>query len=167
MDGWNWCCHITDFQYIHAWKQEGIIISICDISLLQFLFCKNCSRKMFCSKFERMREYNCSFVIIHFLWKKGWLQVLVQRNTVPLKILNHCKWFSDIMTLTLKCMFASALLKWQYALNWNICQIHGIYSIHGCKCSFKKYRVHWGMVSRNYFCETKKHSNLENTLLFD
>ena len=42
IDGWNWCRHATDFfQYIHAWNQGGIIISIYDISLLQFLTCKN------------------------------------------------------------------------------------------------------------------------------
>ena len=42
IDGWNWCRHVTDFfQYIHAWNQGGIIISIYDISLLQFLTCKN------------------------------------------------------------------------------------------------------------------------------
>ena len=42
IDDWNWCRHVTDFfQYIHAWNQGGIIISIYDISLLQFLTCKN------------------------------------------------------------------------------------------------------------------------------
>ena len=42
MDGWNWCCHAADFfQYIHAWKQGGIIIRIDDISLLQLRFYKN------------------------------------------------------------------------------------------------------------------------------
>ena len=42
MDGWKWCHHITDFfQYMHAWNQGCIKIVIYDISLLQFLFCKN------------------------------------------------------------------------------------------------------------------------------
>ena len=42
MDGRKWCRHITDFfQYMYAWNQGGIIISVYDISLLQFLFCKN------------------------------------------------------------------------------------------------------------------------------
>ena len=39
MDGRKWCRHITDFfQYMYAWNQGGIIISVYDISLLQFLF---------------------------------------------------------------------------------------------------------------------------------
>ena len=42
MDGRKWCRHLTDFfQYMHGWKQGGIIISIYDISFLQFPFCKN------------------------------------------------------------------------------------------------------------------------------
>ena len=42
MDGWKWCHHTTDsFQYMHAWNQVCIKIVIYDISLLQFLFCKN------------------------------------------------------------------------------------------------------------------------------
>ena len=42
MDGWNWCPHITDFfQYIRALNQGGILISIYNIFLLQFLFLKN------------------------------------------------------------------------------------------------------------------------------
>ena len=41
MAGWEWCCHETNFfQYMHAWNQGGIII-IFIISLLQFLFWKN------------------------------------------------------------------------------------------------------------------------------
>ena len=42
MDAWKWCRHITDyFQHMHAWNQGGIIISIYDIFMLQFLFSKN------------------------------------------------------------------------------------------------------------------------------
>ena len=33
---------------------------------------------------------------------------MFQRNTVPLKILDHCKWLPEIMTVLLKCMAASA-----------------------------------------------------------
>ena len=62
---------------------------------------------------------------------------LFQRNTVPLKILDYCKWPPEIMTIPLKYMAAFAPLKLQYALNKNICQIHCIYTIHGCKCSSK------------------------------
>ena len=42
IDGWKWCYHKTSFfQHKHAWNQGGIIVSIYDISLLQFLFWKN------------------------------------------------------------------------------------------------------------------------------
>ena len=58
---------------------------------------------------------------------------LFQKKTVPLKILYHCKWLLEMMTVPLKCM-ASAALKLQYALNRNICQTHCIYTIHGCNC---------------------------------
>ena len=62
---------------------------------------------------------------------------LFQRNTVLLKILDHCRRPPEIMTVPLKCMAASAPLKEQYALNKNICQIHCIYEIYGCK-----YHIH-------------------------
>ena len=57
---------------------------------------------------------------------------LFQKKTVPLKILDHCQWLSEIMTVPLKFMAASAPLKLQYAIN--ICQTHCIYTIHGCNC---------------------------------
>ena len=38
---WKWCQDVTDFfQYMHAWSRGGVS-SIFNISLLQFLFCKN------------------------------------------------------------------------------------------------------------------------------
>ena len=54
-------------------------------------------------------------------------------------------------------MAGSAPLKLQYALNKNICQIHCIYTIHGCKCSSKINSIHWGVDERNSFRETKEH----------
>ena len=71
--------------------------------------------------FEKRDDYKCLFQI----------------NTVLLKILDHCKRPPEIMTVPLKCMAASAPLKQQYALNKNICQIHCIYEIYGCK-----YHIH-------------------------
>ena len=42
IDACSQCCQLTDpFQYIHPWIQRGIIIDNYDISLLQFVFCKN------------------------------------------------------------------------------------------------------------------------------
>ena len=60
------------------------------------------------------------------------------KETVPLKILDHCKWPPEIMMVPLKCMTASATLKKKSSLNKNICQIHHIYAIYSCKCSSKK-----------------------------
>ena len=70
------------------------------------------------------------------------------------------------MMVPIKCTAASPPLKEQYALNKNTCQIHCIYAIYGCKCSSKKYYIHWGMVGRNYFHETKKHSTLKKSFPF-
>ena len=47
------------------------------------------------------------------------------------------KWPPIIMTVPLKYMAASVPLKLQYVVNSNICQIRGIYTIHGWKCSSK------------------------------
>ena len=64
-----------------------------------------------------------------YLWKQIWLQVLFQRNTVPLKILDHCKLPPETMTVLLKCFAANAPLSLQYALNKNACQLHCMYTI--------------------------------------
>ena len=44
----------------------------------------------------------------------------------------------EIMMVPLKWMALSAPLKYKFALNRNICQIHLIYASYGCKCSSKK-----------------------------
>ena len=62
---------------------------------------------------------------------------LFQRNTVPLKMQDHCKRSPEIMIVPLKYMASRALLKLQYTLKGNICQIHCIHVIHVCKCSSK------------------------------
>ena len=41
------------------------------------------------------------------------------------------------MMVSFKYMAANAVLKLQYALNRNICQIHYMETIHCCKCSSK------------------------------
>ena len=58
IDCWKGCRHITDFfQYIHAWNQGGIIISIYDISFTTIpVLQKN-------SKFERMTGCDYSLTI--------------------------------------------------------------------------------------------------------
>ena len=64
-----------------------------------------------------------------YIWKQIRLQVLFQRNTVPLKILDHCKLPPEIMTVLLKRFAANAPLSLQYALNKNACQLHCMYTI--------------------------------------
>ena len=49
---------------------------------------------------HRMEDCNWNCELTQFLWKKRWLQVFVQENTVPLKILNHCKRPPEINTLS-------------------------------------------------------------------
>ena len=50
------------------------------------------------------------------------------KETVPLEILNHCKFLPEIMMAPLKSMAASAFLKYKSALNRNIYQIRFIYA---------------------------------------
>ena len=101
MDSFSWFCQTTllsiyifnvyFFQYIqtsflHAWKQGGIIISNFDISLLQFLFCKNTVNLKECvTAFALLFYYSSKGWLqlelwIKYLWKKGWLQVLVPKK---------------------------------------------------------------------------------------
>ena len=68
-------------------------------------------------------------------------------------------WPPEIMMVPSKCMDASALLKLQYALNRNICQIHCIYTI-GCECFSEINTVFFESI---YFCEMQKHCTLEKT----
>ena len=115
MDGSNCCRQITDFfQYINAWNKGGILINNYDISLLQFLFCKNT---------VNLKECLAAFALLFCFSSNGWLQLelrinsipwddckcLFQRKTVPLKIPGHCE--RQIMMLPLKFMATSAPLK--------------------------------------------------------
>ena len=43
--------------------------------------------------------------------KKGMTASACLKETVPSKILDHCKWPPEIMMVSLKCMAASATLK--------------------------------------------------------
>ena len=61
----------------------------------------------------------------------------LKKNTLPLKIQDHCIWPPEIMTVPLKYMIASAPLKLQNALNRNIFQIHCIYTIHAANALLK------------------------------
>ena len=50
-----------------------------DMSMLQLLFWNKYS------KFERMRGCSCYLIITQYLWKKGWLQVLVSKKQSTLE----------------------------------------------------------------------------------
>ena len=84
------------------------------------------------------------------------------KETVPLEILNHCKFLPEIMMAPLKSMAASAFLKYKSALNRNIYQIRFIYATAAsfvqrwgvkeipspfpycpvnCECSWKKAQI--------------------------
>ena len=107
----NWCRQIAVlFQYIYAWNQGGFKISNWDISLLQFMFCKNT---------VNLKEFLTAFSLSFCYSLNGWLQLKLQinlisfekrddckclfrRNTVPLKILGHCKRPPELMMVPLK-----------------------------------------------------------------
>ena len=119
MDGCNWCRQITDlFQFIHARNQGGFIINNYDISLLQFLFCKNTVNLkewvaplalLFCYSSMDGCNWNCE--LSQYFWKRDDCKCLFQRNTVLLKTVGHCKRPSEIMMVLHKCMAASSPLK--------------------------------------------------------
>ena len=137
VDAWKWCRHKTDFfQYMHAWKQRGIIISIYDMFLIQFLFCKNTiSLKEWAAAMDNTLE-----------------------NT---RSLQWTSWNNDVTSqiYSCKCSFGNNT---QQKYN----QIHCIHAIYGCKCFSKKYRIHinWEIVGCNYFREIKQHCALKKTI---
>ena len=76
--------------------------------------------------------------LTQYLWKQRRLKVAISKKDSTLE--NNrglLKCSPEIMMVPFKCMAASAPFKLQYALNRNICQIHCIYTIHGCKCCSK------------------------------
>ena len=85
------------FQNIHAWNQGCIKIIIYDISLLQFLFCKN-------SELERMCDCNSSLI-----WQKGESQNGGNKNTKHTKFSEKGTFFTPLIppfaTLTTNCSF--------------------------------------------------------------
>ena len=75
---------------------------------------------------RRMDGCNSNSELAHVFENRHDCKCLFQSNTVPLKILDHCKPPPEIMTVQFKYMAASALLKLQYALN----KISGKYFIY-------------------------------------
>ena len=104
------------------------------------------------SKFERMRGCNCSFIIKRGLSLYGWLKWNCEldlekgmtasacfKETQYPRSLQVASWNNDGTTRMYgcKCFFEIAT-----HFNRNLCKIHGIFAICGCKCSSKKYRIH-------------------------
>ena len=116
MDGWKWCHHITDFfQYMHAWNQGCIKIVIYDISLLQFLFCKNTVNFRECVD------------AVHFYNKKG-----------AYHRMDGCNWNCELALK--KGMTASACFKeTQYTISLQVASWNNdsTTQMYGCKCSFE------------------------------
>ena len=156
MDGWKWCCHITDwFEYTHTWNQGGIIISIYDIFLIHFLFCKNTVN------LNKLVDLPINSISL----KKGMMTAgtclkkhSTRENTALLQVAS---WKNDGTT---EMYGSNNTFEKQYVLNGNIYQIHCTYAIYGCNCSSKKYRIYWEMVGCNYLREIKKHCTLKKTL---
>ena len=122
MDGWKWCRDETNvFQYVHAWNQ-GVIIIVVSICLLQFLFWQ---KKIWKNEWLQLLFYNrkrishrmdgCNWTcgLTQYLWKKGWLQVLAKRDTVPLKILDYCKCYFQKQSPEV----FLGIVFWKYAAN--------------------------------------------------
>ena len=83
MDGWK-RCHTTDFfQYMDAWNQGGIIISI-SISILATI-----SVLQKHSKFERMSDCNYSFTTKKGNSLNGWLDWTWLTASASLKETQH------------------------------------------------------------------------------
>ena len=116
MAGWKWCHHITDFfQYMHAWNQGCIKIIIYNISLLQFLFCKNTANFEKCM--DAMLLYN----------KKG-----------AYHRMDGCNWNCELALK--KGMTASACFKeTQYTISLQVASRNNdsTTQMYGCKCSFE------------------------------
>ena len=116
MDGWKWYHHITDFfRYMDAWNQGCIKIVIYDISLLQFLFCKNTANFRECVDG------------VHFYNKKG-----------AYHRMDGCNWNCELALK--KGMTASACFKeTQYTISLQVASWNNdsITQMYGCKCSFE------------------------------
>ena len=91
------------------------IISNYDIFLLQLLFCKNKANLKECVAAIALLLYKKVHSSIRWLntsEKSDDCKCLSQRNTVPLKILDHSKWPPEIMMVRHKCMAESTPLKY-------------------------------------------------------
>ena len=80
-----------------------------------------------------------------------------------IKLLLVASWNNDGVTQIFgcKCSFEiTTCLKQKYLPN----TLYHIHAIHGSKCSFKKYSIHWKMGGHNYFREIKKYYTLKKIL---
>ena len=84
--------------------------------------------------------FSFNFCCFNSCWKNAWLQLFFYNTENFIYRMGGCSWNCEST---------------QYLSN--TCQLHFIYSIHGCNCSSKKYRIPGGMDGRSYFREITKH----------
>ena len=103
-------------------------------------------RHFFCAVTNYPRDGSkWNYKLTQYLWKKGGVQVLVSKkssNFEYTRSLHVASWNNGGTTQMYgcKCSF----------------EIHCINTVHGSKCSCKKYRFRWWMDGGNYFREIKK-----------
>ena len=114
IDGCNRSRQITDFiQYKHSWNQAGIIVSNCDISLLQLLFCKS---------IVNLKEWVAAIVFL--LLKKdhssnGRLQLELRINSILFKYLSNTLYIRN----GCKCSFKKYRIYWEMDGRSYFCEI--------------------------------------------
>ena len=102
VDCYNWTCVLTqNLQDIRCVKS----VLIWSYSGPHFpAFGLNTER--YVGKYDQ-----CNSKFRHFSRSDDDCRCLFKKNTVPLKILDHCKWPPEMMMVSLKCMAASAPLE--------------------------------------------------------
>ena len=122
---------------------------------------------------NRCRQITDFIQYIHS-WNQG--GIIINNYDISMLQLLFCKNIVHLKECMAKIFFVynrKKVNQWMGGCNWNckltqylsnICQyMHCIYPIHGCKCSSKKYRVHWRMDGRSYFREIKKQCTLKKS----
>ena len=121
----NWLLSIKK-----AWNQGSIIISNYDITLLQFLFCKNT---------VNLKKCLAAFPLLFCCSSNGWLQLELRINSIPLEkgmTISVC--FKENNTLeNTKLIIAKVTANTQSSLQKDPWNNDGTTQIYGCKCSFE------------------------------
>ena len=141
MDGCYKCCEINTVSL--TYRSLQVLPWNNDITIEKMVGCNRC------------RQITDFLQHIHFwnqrgknsCWKNAWLQLFFYNTKRNTHRMGGCNWNCELT---------------QYLSN--TCQIHCKYAIHGCKCSSKKYCIHWGMNGSSYFHGIMKHCTLKKKL---